>query len=261
MTLPNQAIKDFWNSQATAFGQDLRASTRDVLLKQLEMHTLLRYVSDGASLLDVGCGNGATAVYLAQHRRVEILGIDYADAMVNQAMEVFNQARDLCVGTATFRAGDVLNLPAVLDSAKFQIALTERCVINLTSAELQIKAIEKVHAALDQGGIYLMLECTKQGLDRINLCRAQLGLPAIPMPWHNLYLDEDVILPAIAPGFELREVNHFASTYYLISRTITAKVTPPGEEPNYLSPINQYAAQLPSLGDYAPHRLFVLSKR
>ena len=141
------------------------------------------------------------------------------------------------------------------------MALTERCVINLTSAELQIKAIDNIHAALVQGGIYLMLECTKQGLDRINLCRAQIGLPLIAMPWHNLYLDEDAILPAIASGFELKEVNHFASTYYLISRTITAKLAAPGEEPNYLSPINQVAAQLPSLGDYAPHRLFVLAKR
>lgn len=72
-----QDIYVFWNSRA-GFGQT--ASTRDIVLKQLEIRAILKYVSDGMRVLDAGCGNGITAIKVASRYNVHIVAFVFASS-------------------------------------------------------------------------------------------------------------------------------------------------------------------------------------
>ena len=106
-----------------------------------------------------------------------------------------------------------------------------------------------------------MMECSKKSLGNINKVRTDIGLSEITERWHNYYLEEDRLLEDIDNYFSLEEVDSFASTYFLISRTVNAVV---GEETgniDYRSTVNRVASTLPPQGDYAPLKLFVLKRR
>ena len=75
-------IHSFWNSRAV-LGQ--AAGSNDVIAKQLEIETLASYVKDGDRILDFGCGNGVTALDFARRHQVDVLGIDYAEEMIDAA--------------------------------------------------------------------------------------------------------------------------------------------------------------------------------
>src|SRR6266576_3192038 len=44
------------------------------------------------------------------------------------------------------------------------------------------------------GGRLLMLEGSKQGMDSLNEFRAAFGLNPIPVKWHNLFFDDEVLI-------------------------------------------------------------------
>ena len=73
------AVRDFWNSRAV-LGK--HAGTRDLIAKKLEMDAIISFVRDGMKILDVGCGNGLTAIEITRQFNVVIQGIDFADDMI-----------------------------------------------------------------------------------------------------------------------------------------------------------------------------------
>jgi ubiquinone/menaquinone biosynthesis C-methylase UbiE len=210
----------------------------------METKEILKYLKSGQRILDIGCGNGYKDVELCKQRNVMIKGIDYSEEMIKIAKQYqFYKLK--------FEQGDILNLN---ETEKYDVVITDRCLINLESVPNQIKAIENIYDVLKPNGTYLMMECTKNGLVKINEIRLKLGLEAIKERWHNNYL-RDGVLEYIKNKFKQMEINNFNSTYFLISRTINALL---GNQ--YDSDINKYAAKLPSLGNYASLKLFILRK-
>ena len=78
-------VRAFWNRRA---GLGAWAGTRDVIAKQLEIIAISSHVKDGMRILEVGCGNGITAIEIARRFAVSVLGIDYAEEMVRAASEL-----------------------------------------------------------------------------------------------------------------------------------------------------------------------------
>ena len=125
----------------------------------------------------------------------------------------------------------------------------------------QLKAITEIHKSLRESGIYLMCENATSGLDLTNKFRKKIGLSNIKTRWHNNYIDEENFLPLIKNYFNIIEIDHFCSTYFFISRIINAWLAnQKGEEPSYEDPLNYMASNLPSFGEFAPMRLYVLQK-
>ena len=249
-------IRNFWDSQAIKFGEDSKASTPDVLVKQLEIRTLLQYCEENDGILDIGCGNGQTVIELAQRVKAAFVGFDYASSMIDVAKR--RKSANL-LGTVDFDVDDISN-PQIKWS-DFDKVITERCLINLPTREMQVAAIMRIHDMLRTGGLFLMMEDTLQGLQKLNSLRNIAGLYEIKTRWHNIYIDEDYVLDAIKNKFDLIEINNFTSTYYIGSRIFNAVQTTEGQEPDYLSKINVVAATLPDIGDYVYLKLLVLRKK
>jgi len=251
-----EEILEYWNEQARKYRENPLATTPDLIASELEINEILKYITEGQNVLDIGCGNGYKDFEYCKERKINLKGIDYSQEMIDAAKDALASAEGL-IGDLKFTCGNVLKLE---EDTKYDVVITNRCLINLESDEQQMEAIDNIFKILKDDGLFLMMECTKQGLEKIDEVRGAFGLEEIKERWHNYYLNENKILPYLKAKFKSIEINNFNSTYFLISRTINALVAPNGQQADYNSDINKYAAKLPPIGEYAPLKLFVIKK-
>lgn len=251
-----EEILKYWNDQAIKYQESPLATTPDIISFEMEMNIILKELKDGQTVLNIGCGNGVKDLEYCQKKQIYLKGIDFSQQMIDIAQSQLETATNL-IGTLQFDHGDVLNLK---ESRKYDVVITNRCLINLENEDQQLQAISNIYDVLSESGIFLMLECTLEGLQNINKVRKEFDLEEIKERWHNKYLNEEKVLEYIKSKFKSVEIDNFNSTYFLISRTLNALMTKPAEEINYTSDINQYAAKLPPLGEYAPLKLFKIGK-
>ncbi|MBI5141422.1 MAG: class I SAM-dependent methyltransferase [Nitrospirae bacterium] len=258
----NTEVKQFWDSQAAAHGETYLATMPDKFLKELEIDNISKYLKPGTHVADIGCGNGYSTFHYAETVDITIQGIDYSEAMIEQAHKAWNRLPDNLKARVSFRPGDVKGTG--FDSSMFDTVITDRCLINLTTRNDQENALKELHRILKPNGYYVMCEDTEQGLHNLNQVREYVGLEPIKVRWHNLYIDETHILTVAQELFNLVEVVKFSSFYYLASRIINGKMAQEeGVEPKYDSDVNRVAALCSSkavFGDFGPLKLFVFQK-
>lgn len=250
-------IKDFWDKQAKKYQQQGRATSPDMIDRELEIESIAKYIKNNTKVLDFGCGNGYSTIKFAKKRKIEITGIDYSDEMIKQANIALNKLDNNLKKRINFQVGDILGMDY---REKFDIVITCRCLINLINFNQQKRAIKNILGALKKGGLYIMCENTLNGLNKLNSMRKLVGLNEISMRWHNQYFNEKLLLNFLKQYFQILEIDNFESLYYIASRVFNAKLTPEGKEPDYLAEINKIAAKLPSVGDYGLTKIFLLKK-
>lgn len=263
-------VKEHWGAVARCRGEVSKGAARkgafpleycgthkDYNLQHLEINALLKYVNDGEHTIDIGCGKGYATLYMAWKKKISILGVDYSDEMISVARENLRLVESRLRGNATFAVGNVLSLQS---GEEFDAVITERCLINLPSWRQQKKAIHEISGMVKKGGLFLMLEGSKQGLARLNQIRLQNGLNEIPVVWHNLFFDDHLVEAYASRFFECINIDDFCSTYMLISRVLHPALVAP-EEPKYEAKINGLAANMPNFGDFGYEKLFAFRKK
>jgi ubiquinone/menaquinone biosynthesis C-methylase UbiE len=251
-------VLSFWNSRA---GLGTWAGTNDIIAKQIEMKAIMSYVKDGMNILDIGCGNGITAIEIARKYHVTVLGMDYAHEMIANAKELA-KGQDL-MGSVKFEVGDVMALSNFAEpdfTHKYDIIYTERTIVNLPDWKAQKQAIIDIVGLLKEGGKFVMCENSQDGLDAINVLRLSVGLPSIIHPWHNRYLYDAEIKKI--KEVQLLDINYYSSTYYFLSRVVNAwQSAQEGKEPEYEAPINKLALQLPAINKMGQGRIWVWTQK
>ena len=254
-------MKDFWEQQAKEHKSNIQAVNFDMMLEDLEFYFLHKIVFDGLVVCDVGCGNGRTLLSLAQKSpSAQFFGFDFSSEMISVAQS--EQAR-LGVQNVIFSVADACETNLLdQDAERFDVVLTKRLLINLKGND-KLKAVRKIHHALKGNGLYLMLECFVEPLERINQVRRSLALEEICVKSFNEYLTAEHF-NYIKSLFSIETKNDFVSLYYFISRIFNAYLSPTNMV--YDAPINQLAVQLTKAGvcpieGYAPEVMFRLRKR
>jgi ubiquinone/menaquinone biosynthesis C-methylase UbiE len=249
-----EQVKVFWNSRA-AF--QALAGTNDFTAKRLEHDTLIGHISDGQNILEIGCGNGLLSIEVAEKFDVSIDAFDFAAEMIVDAKQRAGAAK--LKGRINFDVRDVRD--DAMPSGNYDVAITERVIINLMSWEEQADAIGKIMRHLKPGGRFLMCENSATGLARLNELRSLCGIAPVEPPWHNRYLIDAEVAALTIPGVRLVEVIPYSATYYLMSRVVNAwnaKMT--NTEVSYDSPINQLGLILPAIGDTAQGKLWIFER-
>ncbi len=261
--LSAEQIQEYWARQAGSHGQSPAASWSDVRVIELEIAEITVRLEDGDRVLDAGCANGFSTVHFASSRKVEILGVDYIPAMIENARERLSGLSDRPAGKAEFSVGDVRRLD--LPDNHFDKVISTRVIINLGAWVEQERGLRECVRVLRPGGLLLLSEATLQGWQRLNALRLEWGLTAIPMPAFNNYLDEEVVTRSLAADMDLLEIKSFAGTYYVGSRVLKPLLARAcGLDINLADPLmelNRWFAQLPQAGDYSTQKLFVFQKR
>lgn len=247
----NSEMKKYWESVG-------KSACPDDIARDLSITAISKHLPDGAKVLDLGCGNGYCTYHFANSGIASIDGLDFSASSIDSALDSKRLAPEDLSQKINFRQGDALNLHHEVET--YDVVITVRCLINLSGINDQLKALYGIHNLLNPGGTYLMCENVQSGLDFLNDYRKSVGLDEIKTRWHNSYLDNS-FFPELEKLFHVEQVDHFASTYYFVSRVINAWLSKQsGVEPSYEDPLNYMASKLPVFGEFSPMRLYVLKK-
>ena len=255
MTTHKEQVLKFWNQRAQ-YHQN--AGTNDFMLKHLEEAVLLERIPRCVEVLDIGCGNASTLIQLIKQKECTGVGVDYADNLLNLAeqLAMYNnvQAKLKLIKRDVRQLGD--------DLGHFNYITTQRCLINLETEEEQKDVFHSICQLLKPGGYYYMIEAFNDGNRTLNKMRDIFHLEPITPPWHNKFFElNDVLSWTNLYPVNVREVSHFASTYYFLSRVIYAKLASDhGEALRYDSEINQISMALPAIGEFGATKLVVWQK-
>jgi ubiquinone/menaquinone biosynthesis C-methylase UbiE len=258
-----EQIRAFWTGQALVHGQAAAASWSDFRVMEMEVREIVKLMADGERVLDVGCANGFSTVQLASQLKIHIRGLDYIPEMIEQARQRLAAIAARLRGTVEFAQGDITALPET--AASYDKVIVIRVLINLGSWDRQLLALRECARVLKPGGMLLISEATVQGWQRLNLLRSEWGLPDIPMPPFNQYIDEERMSQDLPAELRLAEVVNFASSYYvgtrvlkpLLSKALGATVDPANPNMEW----NRWFSQLPAWGDYGTQKLFICERR
>jgi ubiquinone/menaquinone biosynthesis C-methylase UbiE len=258
-----EQIRNFWMQQALKHGQSPAASWSDRMAVELEIREIVKRLADGDSVLDVGCANGYSTVQFACQKRVNIRGVDAIPQMIEQARARLSGLAEKLLGTVEFDVGDVTQLDE--PTGAYDKVVVIRVMINLGDWSCQQRGLHECARVVKSGGMLLLSEATLQGWQQMNKFRREWGLPDIPMPPFNQYLDQDQVVRALSSDLELVEIANFSSTYYVGTRVLKPLLIQAlGAEIDVADPNmewNRWFAQLPSWGDYGTQKLFVFGKR
>jgi len=250
-------IKDHWNQKAQEFIQNLNNEMGNTLydenLRRLEINAIQKYLLPETNVLDVGCGNGFSTIQFAKNNDIHIDGMDYADEMIKNARSLLDAYPSL-TSRVNFFIGDILKPESI--TRKYDIIITERCLINLESWENQKQALIKIKDMLNDNGRFIMLEGFKDNLDKLNEVRKQLKLEPIKVVWHNLFFEKEKFESFIKNYFRIEAIDNYGSMYMLISRSLFHILF----NNQFDRTIDYLATLLPNLGDYNYQQLYVLFK-
>jgi SAM-dependent methyltransferase len=231
-----------WELWAAEYGGELRATTKCLSIKRLEIEALIRHIdangTPGALVVEVGCGNGANGFALvARSTSLRYLGFDFSSAMITNAAAVANrrmptvplQIQRMAFGVADARqlarpmtpdpdqpcfAG--AQISASLPAQFADIVFTDRMLINLSSGDEQLAAMERIATLLPPGGLFLMIENSVQTHGALNQVRTALGLPARPAAEYNVFIDEARVIRSFEKVMKLVAVEDFAAIHDLV---------------------------------------------
>jgi SAM-dependent methyltransferase len=102
-------------------------------------------IDGGASLLDVGCGLGGPARFLAATYGCHVTGIDLSQPFIEAARMLTERCG--LAGRVTFLQGDALDLP--FTDALFDHAWTQHVAMNIAD---RVKFYRAIHRVLKMGG-------------------------------------------------------------------------------------------------------------
>jgi len=232
-------ILDFWNSRSSL---GTRSGTEDFMLTELEQIFIKGMVPENSRVLDIGCGTSQTLIELSKNKNCSGVGIDFSPGMVDKSIENI-ESNALSSKIKIYRS----SVPPIPEEfGLFDVVLTNRSLINLPNVKLQEEAVKGIEKIVKPGGMYLMIECSINGLESTNNLRKMLDIEPLTVPWHNVFFKEEDVKSWQTKDFRIKDFLHITSTYYFLSRVINAKQSKIlNRQPNYDDDLNKISLLLP----------------
>ena len=130
-------------------------------------------ITASSRVLDLGCGNGNTAVWLAEKTGCEVVGIDLSNVRINNALAL---ARDYPSLRLQFQKASATDLP--FERETFTHVWSQATIYHIPQREL---ALREIYRVLQEGGIFLF--------DDLVTPTKQIGEPARKYVYERLLFE------------------------------------------------------------------------
>ena len=250
---------EFWKKRAKKYGLNVELGMPDVYLNHRENRVLKARLKPkkGEKILDAGCSNGYTTIYLIPPNNAKVWAIDSSEETIKLARElaVLRNREDI-----NFLTADLLNLN--FPDGFFNKIYAKRVVSNLPSRKSQINAIREMARVTRNSGRLFIFDLFTEGYDKLNRIRYESGLEQISVPYHSLILDEGFIqdIEKETP-FRLIHSEDPTATYYLLTRVKFPRILKKfNKQPQSNSLLNKIASILPNIGNLGVDRSYIFEK-
>lgn len=151
-----------------------------------------------AKILEIGCGNGVTSLWLAE-RGYQAYGIDIAPTAINWANELKNEKKL----QADFRVGSVLDL-SCYGKEFFDLVLDQFCLHCIIGDDRKI-LLEQVYNVLQPDGYFLVQTMCDEPLNDVKFCYDQVSRCMVQNGIAGRYFGkaEDIIKELQYAGFKI----------------------------------------------------------
>ncbi|OKP43769.1 hypothetical protein BJP24_15270 [Aeromonas allosaccharophila] len=267
-------IHEHWKNWAITYGTELRATTKTGTAKLIELAELAKTISSlkeslpiNSRVLEIGCGNGHNLFSLHEvFPEYQYEGVDFIDEMISSA-EQLRESKLINNESICFSVGNVLNLEGLIE--QYDLIFTVRCLINLNTDILQMKAIANIAEKVKSGGYILMLENSTGSYSRQNYLRTLVGLEKREPAEFNHFMNEELVHDKLESlGFFQVKNSSFSTLHDIVLYVLLPMIN--GGKVDYDNPIVEAAAKLSSaltedgsemLGDYGQNRLYLYQKQ
>lgn len=265
----DKTIQQHYKKVAEEFGLCATSTMADEVTRESETRAILKFVSESlmrrqtqglsepATIMDVGCGNGYTLERLSTEYPGQLFtGIEYSDELRSLAASRFAGHDNVRIVAGDVRDSDFAAKGSV------DILVCQRVLINLLNEEDQRSALNNIVNVVAAGGTLLFIEAFSSPLANLNEARAEFELPPIPVAHHNLYLVDDFFETAqLKPMQGQLPPENFLSTHYFVTRVLhplfigNRSIKRNSEFVRFFS-----QALKESVGDYSPLKLCAFAR-
>jgi ubiquinone/menaquinone biosynthesis C-methylase UbiE len=229
--------KDHWNKIAKDHKNRETVTLNDHNQRLIELDFILTHIPayiTPIKILEVGCGNGYSTQFFTTSF-AHVTAIDQSPEMIARAK---NENKSL--KTADFVEMDVRDIK--YPDNTFDIAISQRCLINLPSWKDQQRAISELHRVLKPSGVFILVEGSETGLNNLNTMRKALGINEITVSSYNVNLKNAELLLYMETLFNVICTNTFGM-YDFITRVVHPLYVHP-KEPKYNAKLNKIAKDI-----------------
>ena len=144
-TAPTLMLPEMASGQDFTGERYLPSLTGEIELEHLHRYLMAAVHCSGKAVLDIACGKGSTAFYLAEKYGCSVVGIDISE-------ELIQEAEDTCRkkglnNKVRFEVGNAMDLP--FDDNEFDVAISQGILVFVDD---KTKTINEASRVLKDGG-------------------------------------------------------------------------------------------------------------
>ena len=150
----DELYRSFWDAEGSlhwGYFDNLESASTDKFLpacKRWNQYMWQRSsITNKSKVLDIGCGNGNTAVWLAQQTDCEVIGIDISQVRINNARYKAQEYPELKI---SFNKASATNLPFA--DGEFTHIWSQATLYHIHARST---ALQEIYRVLKEGGIFL----------------------------------------------------------------------------------------------------------
>lgn len=239
--------------------KDHLVCSKDIRLNNFENDFMVKNIKKNKSILEIGCGNAVLLKKLISKKPKYYLGTEFVKELTEHNKKTIKKKNIF------FDNLDMTLVNKKSFNKKFDYIISKRAVQNVLSKKLQLKSIDNLGFFLKKEGKMLLMESSINAQKNINKFRKIFNLHKIIPPWHNLFLDDNLIKKYKFKSVKLIKIENFSSSFYFVTRIIYAAYAKfKNEKVNFINPLNLIATLLDNKifkEDFSQIKMYIFKKK
>jgi cyclopropane fatty-acyl-phospholipid synthase-like methyltransferase len=171
----------------------------------------------GISILELGFGNGLLLKKIYKKYKVKkYVGIEFIEQLIKECRINFKYKN------VFFKNLDLTLINKSTLNEKFDYIISKKTIQNVLTHNAQLKIIDNCGYFLNNDGLMMLIESSKNGQTNLNFLRKKFKLSKLSPPSHNLFLDDQKIKDYNYKNLKLLKIENFTSDFYFITRILYA---------------------------------------